>query len=141
MTYYGSSGCSGYGAPSSMSSPYSSYGGQSSYFGGYNSHSFPSSYGGSHNIYNLQMVQQGYIGTADINYIRNNNVRGPLGTLDPDYYVKTKNSTDIGDIDTHRTTQELLRDKYNYYSDQKAWNANNYAMHNYYDAEAYKRTG
>lgn len=99
-----------------------------------------SGYSHSHNnsYYGLQHMQYGHIGTADIQFMRDHNVTDREGKLlNPDYYERTKNSSSISDVNTHRATQEILRDNYNYYSDQKAWNANNKIMHNYINKNFY----
>jgi hypothetical protein len=133
MTYYSSTG-SGYGAPSSMSSPYSSYGG-SSYGGGSNGGYYNNIYGGNNYVAPRQHVQYGFMGTSDLNFIKNNNVHVTIDKKDvPLNYntlLKDKNSSDPSDCNAHRSIQEQLRDKYGYYSDPISWDKNNQTVHTY----------
>ena len=69
---------------------------------------------------------RGYLGLNDIQFIKANNL--PYNT---DTLLKEMNSSEIGDVNAHRTIQEKLYKNYGYKSDQKAWNKNCYIMHNY----------
>jgi DNA polymerase IIIc chi subunit len=76
----------------------------------------------------------------DIDFIRNNTIIDNKGkVLDADSYEATKNSTDIDDVISHRTSQELLRDKYKHYSNQNSWNINNEILHNYINNKFMKK--
>ena len=66
------------------------------------------------------------MGARDLQFIKDHNV-----PLNYDNLVADRDSMDPMKCLAHRTIQEGLRDRYGYYSDQVAWDANNGVVHTF----------
>lgn len=66
------------------------------------------------------------LGSSDIDFMEKLNLPYDMQKLRDDM-----NSTEISDVLTHRKYQEMLLDKYGYYSDKKAWRKNCKIIHEY----------
>lgn len=82
-----------------------------------------------------QKNQFGCFATKDIEFIQKNNIYTPETIK---WLEQTKNDMDPFTCLKHRRVQEDLRDNYNYYSSQKAWNSNNTVLHTFAPEKMFK---